>query len=154
VDVKAAVNQVLTDFRVQSAADRLQERFRDPIPPLFADRDKVMQILTNLVSNAIKYSPMGGPITISVTSFNGTIRLSVADQGLGLPAAELPHIFERFHRIQDETRREIPGTGLGLYITKRLVELQEGRIWAESPGPNAGSTFHVELPAASTEKSP
>ncbi|HSB70869.1 MAG TPA: HAMP domain-containing sensor histidine kinase [Candidatus Methylomirabilis sp.] len=151
VDVRAAVNLVLADFRVHTPAHRLEQRCGEAIPPVLADPDKLTQILTNLISNAIKYSPKGGPVTISVTAADGTVRVSVADRGLGLSDDELPRVFERFHRVQDEARRQIPGTGLGLYITKRLVELQDGRVWADSAGPGNGSTFHVELPAASGE---
>ena len=146
--MKAAVSLVLADFKVQASAHRLEQRYGDGIPPVFADPDKLTQILTNLISNAIKYSPQGGPITVSVTAADETVHLSVADQGLGVPAEDLLRIFERFHRLQDDARRQIPGTGLGLYITRRLVELQDGRIWAESPGPGGGTTFHLELPAA------
>lgn len=150
--VKALVKLVLADFRMQTSTHRFEEQYRDPLPPLLADLDKLTQVLTNLISNAVKYSPQGGAITISVTAADGSVRLSVADQGLGLPPEELARIFERFHRVQREDRQQIPGTGLGLYITKRLVELQDGRIWAESAGPGRGSTFHVELPAAAEEK--
>jgi signal transduction histidine kinase len=110
-----------------------------------ADPDKLTQVLTNLVSNAIKYSPQGGAVTISAAEGTGIVYLSVADEGLGLPPEEVPRLFGRFHRIADRSRRRIRGTGLGLYITKHLVELQGGRIWAESPGAGLGSTFHVEL---------
>lgn len=151
VDLKAAVGLVLADFKVHATAHRFERHFREPVPPVFADPDKLTQVLTNLISNAVKYSPHGGPITISAMDANGTVRLSVADQGLGLPPEELLRIFERFHRVRDEDRRQIPGTGLGLYITKRLVELHAGRIWAESAGPGCGSTFHVELPAAAAK---
>jgi signal transduction histidine kinase len=150
VDLKAAVSRVLTDFRVSTPAHRFDECYAESLPPLLADPDKLTQVLTNLISNAVKYSPDGGAVTVSATASNGSVRVSVADQGLGLPAHELTRIFTRFHRVQDQTRRQIPGTGLGLYITKRLVELQQGRIWAESVGPGHGSTFHVELPAAAT----
>jgi signal transduction histidine kinase len=103
--------------------------------------------LTNLVSNALKYSPTGGEVTIAAEANDGAIHLQVSDQGLGLPPDALQRIFERFYRIEDERRQDIPGSGLGLYITKHLVELQGGRIWAESPGPGRGSTFHVLLPS-------
>lgn len=151
VDLRAAVGTVLADFKLHAASHRLEERYREPIPPVLADPDKLIQILTNLVSNAIKYSPGGGPVTVAVGTADGMVRLSVSDRGLGLPAEELARVFERFHRLQDDARRQIPGSGLGLYITRRLVELQGGRIWAESAGPGAGSTFHVELPASVAE---
>jgi signal transduction histidine kinase len=151
VDLNAAVGSVLSDFKFHASPHRFERHCGEPIPPVFADPDKLTQVLTNLISNAVKYSPQGGAITISVMAADGSVRLSVADQGLGLPPEELPRIFERFHRLKDDARRQIPGTGLGLYITRRLVELHAGRIWAESAGPGRGSTFHVELPAASKE---
>jgi signal transduction histidine kinase len=153
IEAKAAVGMVLADFRLHAASHPLEEKYREPIPPILADPDKLTQVLTNLVSNAIKYSPGGGPVTIAVGAADGMVRLSVTDHGLGLPPEELARVFERFHRLQDEARRQIPGTGLGLYITRRLVELQEGRIWAESAGPGRGSTFHVELPASRVAQS-
>jgi signal transduction histidine kinase len=151
VALRGAVNEVLAELRHHAPMHRFEEQYGDPLPPLLVDPDKLSQILTNLITNAVKYSPEGGPITITAFAANGNVHLSVADRGLGLPAAELPRIFERFHRILDESRRQIPGTGLGLYITRRLVELQDGRIWAESAGPGAGSTFRIELPAVSED---
>ena len=118
---------------------------------MLADSDKLTQVLTNLVSNAIKYSPEGGAVTIGAEAVDGKIHLSVADEGLGLPPEEMPRLFGRFHRVEHSDCSSIPGTGLGLYITKQLVELQGGRIWAESPGPGLGSTFHFELPMAVAE---
>ncbi len=153
VNLRAAVGTVLADFRLHAASHPLEETYREPIPPVLADPDKLIQVLTNLLSNAIKYSPGGGPVTIAVGAADGRVRLSVTDRGLGLPPEELGRVFERFHRLQDDARRGIPGNGLGLYITRRLVELQEGRIWAESAGPGSGSTFHVELPAFVAEGS-
>lgn len=148
VDVGAAVEHALAGLPTQAPSHPMKQDLREPLPPALADPDKVAQILTNLVSNAIKYSPAGGEVTISAGAIDGMVRLSVADRGLGLPAEELPRLFGRFHRIEDKDRRGIRGTGLGLYISKQLVELQGGRIWAESPGAGLGSTFHVELPVA------
>lgn len=138
----------LATFRTQANGHRFDQRVPTELPPVLADPDKLTQVLTNLVSNAIKYSPNGGVVTIGAEAANGSIRLSVADRGLGIPPDELPHLFDRFHRVHDEARAAIPGTGLGLYITKQLVELLGGRVWAESPGPGQGSTFYVELPIA------
>jgi signal transduction histidine kinase len=148
LDVTAAIEQALAPFTAQGLAHRLERRYGRPLLPVLADSDKLTQILTNLVSNALKYSPAGGNVTISAQGVDRMVRLSVADQGLGIPPEELSRLFGRFHRINDPARRQIGGTGLGLYITKRLVELHGGRIWVESPGPGQGSTFHVELPAA------
>src|SRR5207248_4353375 len=95
---------------------------------------------------AVKYSPDGGCITLSATIDRRELVISVADQGLGMPAAELDRIFDRFHRIQSDVSSGIGGTGLGLAICKGLVEAHGGRIWAESGGQGRGSTFRFALP--------
>ena len=115
---------------------------------MLADAGKLAQILVNLISNAVKYSPSGGPVTVAAEPVEDMVRLSVIDEGLGIPAEELPRLFGQFHRAELPDRQGISGSGLGLYITKQLVELHGGRIWAESPGLGHGSAFHVELPAA------
>jgi signal transduction histidine kinase len=118
------------------------------LPPVLADREKLQQILTNLLSNAVKYSPDGGEVRVSAAIVNGRLRLSVIDHGLGISPAELPRLFERFHRVHARSNPEIHGTGLGLYISRGLAELQGGILWAESEGPGLGSIFHLELPLA------
>ena len=148
----AAVERALAPLVGQGTADRIETRYQEPLPAVLADPEKLAQILTNLVSNAVKYSPAGGAVILSVQAGEGVVRVSVADDGLGIPGEEMPRLFGRFHRISDPARREIGGSGLGLYITKGLVELQGGRIWAESAGPGQGSTFHVELPVAAPEE--
>ncbi|MFN8526310.1 MAG: HAMP domain-containing sensor histidine kinase [Chloroflexota bacterium] len=147
--LQSAVEDALATFGACERSDRLVWRPGKWLPPVMADPDKLVQILTNLVSNAIKYSANRGEITVAAELVGSRVRLSVADHGLGLPAGELQRIFERFHRVRDQSRQDIQGTGLGLYITRHLVELQGGRIWAESRGLGRGSTFFVELPAAS-----
>jgi signal transduction histidine kinase len=148
VDVRSAVESVVATFRGRRTERAIERRYDEPLPPTLADPEKLAQVLTNLISNAFKYSPRGGSVSIAVAAEDGAVHFRVSDTGLGIPASELPLVFERFHRIEDETRQDIEGSGLGLYITKQLVELQGGRVWAESPGPNKGSTFHVTLPAA------
>ncbi|HEY3110731.1 MAG TPA: HAMP domain-containing sensor histidine kinase [Chloroflexota bacterium] len=114
-----------------------------------ADPDKVRQILTNLVSNAVKYSPAGGGVTISAQSEPGANRvtISVADQGLGIPPDQIERIFDRFQRVDAPATRGIRGTGLGLFIVRELVELHGGTIGVESTV-GRGSAFHFTLPAA------
>jgi signal transduction histidine kinase len=117
------------------------------LPPVAADSDKVRQILANLIDNAVKYSPDGGAVRLAVTSKEPFVRFAVSDDGLGIPPAEHPRIFEKFYRLDPELTRGVGGTGLGLYITRELVRLMNGRVGVESRE-GAGSTFSVDLPAA------
>jgi two-component system phosphate regulon sensor histidine kinase PhoR len=126
---------------------RLETVVGDSVPSVAADRDRVRQVLVNLVENAIKYSPDGGRIEVGVESSEGSISFHVRDEGLGIPDDEQARIFEKFYRLDPEMTRGIGGTGLGLYICSELVERMDGRIWVESRE-GAGSTFSFELPAA------
>lgn len=111
------------------------------------DRDRLAQVFRNLLGNAVKYSPHGGEIVVQIRRQAGEVLVAIRDQGLGIEAAALPHLFERFYRA-NETAAGIQGVGLGLYITKELVEVHGGRIWVESAGPGHGSTFSFTLPYA------
>lgn len=117
-----------------------------------ADRDHIEQVLNNLIGNAIKYSPEGGPISIAVEPDDDEVVLRVQDRGLGIPLEDVEKIFGLFYRSDDRASRDIGGMGLGLYISKEIVHRHGGRIWAESQ-PGRGSTFYVALPKAA-EASP
>jgi two-component system phosphate regulon sensor histidine kinase PhoR len=119
----------------------------DDLPPVAADPGQLRQVLTNLLDNAIKYSPGGGTVSLRVSSADGAVRFAVGDSGLGIPASELHRIFEKFYRLDPGMSRGIGGTGLGLYITRELVRRMAGTIDVESRV-DEGSTFVVELPAA------
>jgi signal transduction histidine kinase len=112
-----------------------------------ADPGQLHQVLVNLVDNAIKYSPEGGPVCLSIANGDGAVRFAVSDRGLGIPASEHRRIFEKFYRLDPDMTRGIGGTGLGLYICRELVRRMDGKIWVESRL-GEGSTFVVELPAA------
>jgi len=116
------------------------------LPDVPADPDRVQQVLTNLISNARKYSPAGGDIQIAARVVDGTVEISVADHGLGLPPEAQASLFQKFYRVDKSDRREIKGTGLGLAICKQIVEAHGGRIWATSPGLGGGSIFAFTLP--------
>jgi PAS domain S-box-containing protein len=116
------------------------------VPAVAADEQQLVQVLGNLVENAIKYSPDGGPVTIKLTHSPRSVRWAVSDRGLGIPASERRRIFEKFYRLDPNMTRGIGGTGLGLYICRELVHRLDGRIWVEANG-RRGSTFLVELPA-------
>jgi PAS domain S-box-containing protein len=119
----------------------------DEAPPIAADADKARQVLTNLVDNAVKYSPDGGRVELEVAIAGPRLRFTVHDQGLGIPPAEHRRIFEKFYRLDPDLTRGVGGTGLGLYISRELLERMDGRIWVESSG-RGGSTFVAELPIA------
>jgi signal transduction histidine kinase len=118
----------------------------EELPPVAADEQQLRQVLVNLVENAVKYSPDGGPVAISVSHEERGVRWAVSDQGLGIPASERRRVFEKFYRLDPNMTRGIGGTGLGLYICRELVRRLDGRIWVEA-NDNKGSTFFVELPA-------
>jgi signal transduction histidine kinase len=115
------------------------------LPAVAADPGQLRQVLSNLIDNAIKYSPQGGTVKVMLAPNDRSVRFSITDSGLGIPAADQRRIFEKFYRLDPGMSRGIGGTGLGLYICRELVRRVEGRIWVESDG-SSGSTFHVEIP--------
>jgi len=117
------------------------------LPPVAADPDKLRQILTNLIDNAIKYSPDGGRVEVEIGRSGGRVRFRVTDHGLGIPPTEQDRIFEKFFRLDPNLTRGVGGTGLGLYISRELVTRMNGRIWVDSDG-RTGSSFFLELPVA------
>jgi PAS domain S-box-containing protein len=127
---------------------RLVNRIVADIPTIEADRLRMEQVLTNLVDNAIKFTPASGVVTISATDLGPEIQVAVTDSGIGIPAGELERIFDRFYQVDSGSTRPYRGTGLGLTICKHIVEHHQGRIWAESPaaGQDKGSTFYFVLP--------
>jgi signal transduction histidine kinase len=114
---------------------------------LSADRVRLAQVLDNLVSNAIKFTPEGGSVSVDLSHRNGDVLLAVSDTGMGIPAAEQAGLFQRFFRTKGATRHAIQGTGLGLVITKAIAEAHGGSIEVESEE-GAGTTFRVTLPLA------
>jgi PAS domain S-box-containing protein len=118
------------------------------VPRVVADEGQLRQVLTNLVENAVKYSPGGGDVQVRLEPAGKYVRFTVADEGLGIPPAEQSRIFEKFYRVDPDMTGGIGGTGLGLYISRELVRRVHGRIWVE-PADGRGSVFHVEIPAAS-----
>jgi signal transduction histidine kinase len=116
------------------------------LPPVYADADWLHQVLTNLIFNAVKFSPEGGAIRLSAKRNQGFAQISVADEGPGIPPDRLEQIFERFHQVRDPQKAQPLGTGLGLTISREIVERMGGRIWAESVlGAGAVFTFTVPL---------
>ena len=117
------------------------------LPAVMGDREKLKQVLVNLVDNAVKYSPDGGHIEVRLAPHDGHVRVTVEDEGLGIPAGEQLQIFEKFHRLDPNLTRGVGGTGLGLYICRELLHRMNGEIWVQSEV-GRGSTFVFELPRA------
>ena len=109
------------------------------------DTDKFIQVVDNIMNNAIKYSPDGGVITCRLLETHNNVILSISDQGLGIPKKDLDHVFDRFFRVDKARSRAQGGTGLGLAISKEVIELHHGRIWVDSVE-GKGSTFYISLP--------
>ncbi|MDX6477949.1 MAG: hypothetical protein QOG29_536, partial [Gaiellaceae bacterium] len=147
-DGRALAEQVVDAARTHAAEGvELELDAPDGLPPVEADPGQLQQVLTNIVDNAIKYSPGGGTITVQLAPSERFLRFAVVDQGLGIPASEQERIFEKFYRLDPNMTRGIGGTGLGLYICRELVRRVDGRLWVESRE-GQGSTFNVEIPLA------
>jgi signal transduction histidine kinase len=123
------------------------------IRPLYyalADQDRLREVVTNLFDNAVKYSEKG-KITIGLTGNDEVVQFFVRDTGNGIPAGDIQHLFQKFYRVDNSATRTIGGTGLGLFICRKIIELYGGRIWVESVE-KQGSTFYINLPRLSTQK--
>ncbi len=168
VDVVAFTQNLIQGFRPKAAQKGLRLLYVpqpddiDPnapsvgsdrrVSPVFyanVDNDHLREIISNLIDNAIKYTPKGD-VTIDITGDADHVVISVADSGIGIAQEDIPHLFQKFYRIDNSATREIGGTGLGLYLSRRLAESMNGRIWAESEF-QRGSTFYVEIPRISHE---
>lgn len=118
------------------------------LPRIWADPDRVAQVLINILSNAYRYTPTGGRVMVRATLEGNSARIAISDTGVGITAEHLPHIFERFYRVDKSRARQSGGSGIGLAIARHLVYAQGGELWAASPGPGQGTTFYFTLPIA------
>jgi len=146
VDLRATILSLLERLAPTLDTKRIRVVAPADLPRVWADPDRLERILTNLLSNALKYSEPGTEVTVTLNRRNGEVVTSITDHGPGIPPEELPHLFERYYR-GPVARTEPEGLGLGLYITRMLVEAHGGRIWAESQV-GVGSTFSFSLPIA------
>ncbi|KMY66830.1 hypothetical protein AAU61_12620 [Desulfocarbo indianensis] len=142
VDVMAA--------KAESKGQELELRLEASLPPVYGVGRALLEVFTNLVSNAVKYTPDGGSVTVGARPMAGGVKIYVADTGFGLSPEDQERVFQRFYRVKDENTRHIVGTGLGLPIVKKVVEEHGGTIELESQ-PGQGSTFTIKLPLG-TEK--
>jgi signal transduction histidine kinase len=131
----------------------LRSRIAASLGPVDVDRHRIMQVVHNLLDNAIRHTPAGGTVTIGTDSHEGGVRLWVADTGPGIPPEEVDRVFDRFYRLDTSRARSSGGSGLGLAIVKSLAEAHGGRVWVASE-PGRGSTFTVMLPVAAAGPRP
>jgi signal transduction histidine kinase len=148
VDKLAA--RIVDKFSTQTDQHSLALDFGDGFPHVPGDEERLYQVLSNLISNAIKYSPKGGRITVSGRYDENHVYVAVSDQGIGIPAGERDRIFDRFYRVENALSRRTQGAGLGLYLVKSVVEAHGGQIWVSS-SPGEGSTFVFTLPRRADE---
>lgn len=121
-----------------------------PLYYVLIDPNRLREVLGNIIDNAIKYTPEGR-VAVRITGDSSVIQVQVQDTGPGIPAEDIPHLFQKFYRVDTSMTRTVGGTGLGLYICRRIIEMSNGRIWVESQ-PSKGSTFYINLPRLSREK--
>jgi two-component system sensor histidine kinase KdpD len=141
----ALVDDVLVRLAGQTADHRVTVDVPDDLPPVPLDRVQVDQVLTNLVENAVRHTPVGTRIRVSAMQVGDAVRVTVEDEGVGIPPAALPRVFDKFYRGDRGADARRRGTGLGLAVVRGLVEAHGGRVWAES-NPGRGAAFHVVLP--------
>ncbi len=151
VDIGTAAHTLVRRLGPQAEARHISLGAELPasLPRVRADEDRLVQVLTNLVGNALQYTSEGGRVRVTAVAKNGEVEISVQDTGVGIPPEHLGHIFDRFYRVDKSRSRQAGGgSGIGLTIARALVEAQGGRIWAESPGAGQGTTFRFTLPTA------
>jgi signal transduction histidine kinase len=146
-DLQTLVREVVENMQEVTPSHRLLLEAWGPAP-VFGDRDRLGQVLTNLLTNAIKYSPQSDKVLISVTREQQRVVASVQDFGIGIAEAHHKHLFERFYRASDAEINTYPGLGIGLYISQEIIKRHHGEIWFES-SKGAGSTFSFSLPLIS-----
>ncbi len=150
VSPASLVESVVDHLRLQfeEKGIQLETKLDSNLPNVLADKDRILQVLTNLAGNALQYTPAGGKVTIAASGGKPEIAISVADTGIGLAPEQLSLIFNRFYRADKSRARASGGSGIGLTIAQALVKAHGGRIWVESAGLGKGSTFHFTLPTA------
>lgn len=135
---------------IDASSDNTNEKVVKPLYYVWADADRMREVITNLFDNAVKYTEEG-KISIGLTGNTEVVQLYVRDTGPGIPREDIPHLFEKFYRVDNSATRTIGGTGLGLFICRKIVELYNGRIWVDSEL-EKGSTFYINLPRLTTQR--
>ena len=149
VDLAKAIDDVVSMLHSLSSSHHLSVDIPEETPPVIADPDKLVQVLMNIIENAIKFSPDGGDVSVRVlpNDVDWSVTISVIDQSLGMTPEDVGKLFQPFGRAKNQQTASIRGTGLGLYISRNLVRMMGGDLWVESE-PGQGSAFHFSLPKA------
>lgn len=155
IDIAELIERQVQTFQFRAAERGIRLLLdRDPkIRTIWGDGQRLNQVLGNLLDNALRHTPESGSVIVRVTSATAGVQISVRDSGEGIPEAELPHVFERFYRVDRSRNRETGGSGLGLSIVRQLVEAHGGRVWVDSPpaGETQGTEFSLFLPLGSSQ---
>jgi len=148
VRLDAWMSEVIQGWRhrMRDAGFTLEYEVEADVPEIRADPDLLEEVIENLLDNAMKFSPEGGAIRVTLRQAEGEALISVSDDGIGIPSDKLDKVFDRFYQVSQGPARRFGGLGIGLALCKEIVEGHGGRIWAESEGPGRGATFHVALP--------
>lgn len=144
--IETVANHLRRQFEEQGI--HLETKLDAELPNVSADKDRILQVLTNLVGNALQYTPTGGSVVLTAAKEKAEIVINITDTGIGISPDHLPFIFDRFYRTDRSRARVSGGSGIGLTIAQALVKAHHGRIWAESAGEGKGSAFHFSLPLA------
>jgi PAS domain S-box-containing protein len=144
LDLPTMAEKSVDKLRTQTDKHTFSVDFPANFPPVKGDYERLREVLSNLIRNAIKYSPDGGLIRIGGLVKEDEVQVYVSDEGIGIPASEQEHIFDRFARVDNSLTRQMPGAGLGLFLVKAVIEAHGGRVWVESR-PGRGSTFNFTL---------
>lgn len=153
-DLQNLVGEVLVEIDAKAKEKNLQvSASSSPTPKVFADPNKVHQVLLNILGNSLKFTPANGKVTVSYLNDGNFVDISIADNGVGISKNDLSRLFKKFSRLDNSyiAASSTGGTGLGLFISKSLVELMKGKIWVESEGENKGTKFTFSLPAATPQ---
>ena len=147
VDLTRFVRELVREFLVPAATKKIQLQFNPPATAIEIEIDveRMKQVFRNLLSNAVKYTPNQGKVTVILESNEAEVTISIQDTGLGIPAEDIPHLFDKFYRVTKSDRNDIEGTGLGLAIAKSIIEQHQGTIHVESEV-EQGTTFVIKLP--------
>jgi signal transduction histidine kinase len=139
------IEKLVSGFHLQTDKHTFKIDFSPDFPAVYGDEERIKEVMSNLLGNAVKYSPSGGLIRVGGRADSKWLTVYVADSGIGIPSHERSNIFDRFYRVENNLSRTTQGTGLGLYLCRAIVQAHGGRIWVESM-PDKGSVFVFTLP--------